>query len=556
MAKFILYCFILGDSLENVFPVVIGEKTCVNGNDVPIDCFTVGLLKNLLIETKGEQLVGNLSIWKVDIIQGSEKWKILEQQSDTEIDTEIDIEKQLEGEKLSSSIDTIKGIFPRNPPIGIHLIIQLPNKIILDNFIKQLPKIDTSQDVFTIPQFPGTSADTIIYNRKCFTYFRDFILGDRNYMRYCITGNPGIGKTYFGRLMLVELLKQGQSVLIDSKGFTSYISPKGELYKINPWEYTDFASYKDTWCIIDGIEPQVNHDFSGSKLIMVSSLKKEILEKFTKAQRCKIFYMPTWSEDEILDCCNHLYKEKITQELLKNKFELCGGIARWIFDSMISLEDIKQTIDGASTTINPRLVEFQGRPFLGDEFMHKLIHIHTNLPSDFEETTNPYTDAICFFASQYVADKCFDKLKQHHRAALYLFIESAKDISEMGGLRGQLFEIISHAIICKEIKKDEKYYWPTSKNFESIDSYVHPNKLFQVIIAKRHGIKQNGLRMIKEILDESSKINFYFVMPKDVFAKFTKKQPYENKGKGKAFDPWIYEIDQYALCLDLDQYSI
>ncbi|CAG8818046.1 15883_t:CDS:1, partial [Cetraspora pellucida] len=49
----------------------------------------------------------------------------------------------------------------------------------------------------------------------------------------------------------------------------------------------------------------------------------------------------------------------------------------------------------------------------------------------------------------------------------------------------------------------------------------------------RHSIKPDGLRMIKGILDESLKINFYFVLPKGVFAKFIKKQPYENKGGGK-----------------------
>ncbi|CAG8441789.1 14959_t:CDS:2 [Cetraspora pellucida] len=613
MAEIILYCFILGNSLEDVFPVIIGEKTRVNNNYVSINNFTVGVFKNLLIEMKGKQLVSNLNIWKVeDVTKGSEKWKILEQQSYTE----IDIEKQLGGEKLGSSIDTIKEIFPQNPPIGIHLIIQLlrkrqgdfneddadrakkeklmhlrqQDKTMLENLIKQLPKIDTSHYVFTIPQFPGTDGDSIIYNRKCYTYFRDFIFGDRDFMRYCIIGNPGIGKTYFGRLMLVDLLKQGQSVLIDCQGCTLFISPKGELYKVETSEYREFASLPNTWCIIDGKEPQVSHDFSRTKLIMVSSPKKEIVERFIKAQQSKLFYMPTWSEDEVFDCYDHLYKEKITQESLKNKFELCGGIARWIFDIMMPLEEIKQTIDSASTSINPRLIEFQGRPILGDELTHKLIHIHTNLPSDYGEIRDPYKDAICLFASQYVTDKCLDRLKQYHREALYTFIESAKDISEMRGLRGQLFETISHAIICKggsfrvrklldkgssyeeihsfkpleenffncveEIKKDEKYYRPTSKNFESIDSYVHPNKLFQITIAKRHSIKPDGLRMIKGILDESRKINFYFVLPKDIFAKFTKKQAYENKRGEKVFDAWIYEIDQYALCLDLNQYSI
>ena len=37
---------------------------------------------------------------------------------------------------------------------------------------------------------------------------------------------------------------------------------------------------------------------------------------------------------------------------------------------------------------------------------------------------------------------------------------------------------------------------------------------------------------------------------------FTQKQKYENKGKRIKIDKWINEnIDQYALCLDINQYS-
>jgi len=36
---------------------------------------------------------------------------------------------------------------------------------------------------------------------------------------------------------------------------------------------------------------------------------------------------------------------------------------------------------------------------------------------------------------------------------------------------------------------------------------------------------------------------------------FTQKQKYENKGEGIRIDKWITNnIDQYALCLDLDKY--
>jgi hypothetical protein len=66
--------------------------------------------------------------------------------------------------------------------------------------------------------------------------------------------------------------------------------------------------------------------------------------------------------------------------------------------------------------------------------------------------------------------------------------------------------------------------------FESIDSYVYPNKMFQVAISRRHKINQDGLRAIKEILDGGdSEINIYFVLPRDIFEKFKTKHPYVNK---------------------------
>src|SRR5437762_14234099 len=82
---------------------------------------------------------------------------------------------------------------------------------LIRDLIKDLVEINTSQH-FTLPPLPRIDK-AIVYHRKCYEYIRDFILRDESYVRYYITGNPGIGKTYFGRLMLVELLKQGKQVL-------------------------------------------------------------------------------------------------------------------------------------------------------------------------------------------------------------------------------------------------------------------------------------------------------------------------------------------------------
>src|SRR5207248_96676 len=166
------------------------------------------------------------------------------------------------------------------------------------------------------------------------------------------------------------------------------------------------------------------------------------------------------------------------------------------------------------------------------------------------DTKDPYTDATCLFASKYAASKCIDHLKRHNKEKLRTFIENARNIKEMAALRGQLFELLSHEILrrggkflvrkltkdgtgseetkefesnleekfffrVEEIENDiqqrqKKYYRPTSINFESIDSYAYPNKMFQITVAKRHTVKQDGLREIEKILDFDSEINIYF----------------------------------------------
>ncbi|RGB36268.1 hypothetical protein C1646_758304 [Rhizophagus diaphanus] len=91
-------------------------------------------------------------------------------------------------------------------------------------------------------------------------------------------------------------------------------------------------------------------------------------------------------------------------------------------------------IEHAVTSINSKILDYQ-----------KLIHIHTNLPSDNEE--DPYTKSIYYFTSECIANFCLKKLKNDNNEELYKFMNNAKDILEMGSLHGQLFEKICHVIL-------------------------------------------------------------------------------------------------------------
>ncbi|CAI2185086.1 9930_t:CDS:1, partial [Funneliformis geosporum] len=265
---------------------------------------------------------------------------------------------------------------------------------------------------------------------------------------------------------------------------------------------------------------------------------------------------------------------------------LCGGIARWIFNPNMKLKDIAKIIRSAVTSIDSRILSYQGQIVEGDELTHKLIHVHTNLPSDNE--SDPYTETFCYFASERVANLCLEKLKKDDNEKLRKFMNNAQEISEMGSLRGQLFEMICHVILrsgkgfmvrnlldgSEEIRnfgvlKEEfydkiteinlsgnSYYRPYSKTSKSVDSYIHLNILFQITVAKRHGIKQKGLKNLENILNKSNEIYLYFAVPKDIFESFTKQNYLDGDKKAVDVENWINEIKQYSLRVDLDQFLI
>ncbi|CAB4473022.1 unnamed protein product [Rhizophagus irregularis] len=74
---------------------------------------------------------------------------------------------------------------------------------------------------------------------------------DNNNTGIYINEFKGIGKSYFGILMLVELIN----------------GTKNNDRHIDTTVYRQIAEKKDVWCIIDSVMPKFNHDLIG-KFIM------------------------------------------------------------------------------------------------------------------------------------------------------------------------------------------------------------------------------------------------------------------------------------------------
>ncbi|CAB4446157.1 unnamed protein product [Rhizophagus irregularis] len=427
-----VFCFVIGNSVDTSFEVTEDKKTTVSRLKEIIfgknqKCFSdidanKSSNENIIIqEFGGELLYPNMDIGDI-FTQDFKDIQIIVQLPSSPATTGKRKMVENEKDKFQAKKEKLKRIQFYIPVGSLRESLEMhqQDEEKFQNLVNSLPNINIQDKMFKIPRLPGDNGDTYIYNRECYKYLCNFILKDTKFRRYLVTGNPGIGKTFFGRLMLIELLKRNKSVLLDCETFTVWIHPTGEIYTVvNKTLYRQMAEQPNVWCIIDG---------------------KEI----------KSLYIPTWNENELEECWNNLYREsgKFTLKSVKDKFKLCGGIARWIFSDHQSLSDIDSIIKQALTSVEPNMLCNQAKDFSDDEYTHKLIHINTNIKRTDEAEL--YTESFYFFASDNVAKRCLKKFKENYKERFCSFIENARNIPKMGSLCEQLFELVSHKILHQE----------------------------------------------------------------------------------------------------------
>ncbi|KAJ3307751.1 hypothetical protein HDV04_002613 [Boothiomyces sp. JEL0838] len=389
-----------------------------------------------------------------------------------------------------------------------------------------------------------------------------------------ILGNPGIGKTYFGYFLLLHLARSGATVVYERGATKTRIlfTPNGiSIGEKNAFRNILYSS--QTFYIVDARKPiDVN-----ARTILLSSLRREIWHEFSKGA-CTIRYMPVWTRDEILSCRSVLYPT-ISEELVLALYSKWGGIARYVLSR--ATEDAQQSLlEHALDRSNVNSVlESIGRSDEKGEVSSRLIHL--SVTDDFQ--SGPY-----LFASTYVADEMYTRAYGNNRNLLIRFLSASEGIGDTGQLRGVLFERHAHEILSKggqfrtrNLQNGQEtqlhlpnnlttflysmnnpdfqaatncYFHPRSKSFESVDSFIKPNLLFQMTIAKDHPCKQSGLQSALEILGYPSDPVLYFVVPPDRFETF-QYQNYCGKDGKVLSQNFVYntvkKISQYVLTFDL-----
>ena len=290
-------------------------------------------------------------------------------------------------------------------------------------------------------------------------------------------------------------------------------------------------------------------------------------------------HMPTWSIDELLLASelDH-YRGRITETIIKDLYEKFGGIPRYVLEvEEERREEYMCLLESNIHDCNLRTIQRVGREDIGKE-SHMIFHCYSG-------PDNYYKYKIKF-ASQFVGDKVVKAIYEHGYDEMKAFVRRDDIPSVAASLRGWIFETIVHnelpnggiyhvrklsdnkeesrglpkmkhtifnkleeAGIPHLSSSEHMYLQPKSKMFEAADAILPPNNIFQVTVSTCHSIKANGLKNILKELKKhrdwrsDTRVNYFFVVPLDVYTSFGREQNYHKVSKSDDFEI----VDQYVL---------
>ena len=398
--------------------------------------------------------------------------------------------------------------------------------------------------------------------------------------RLVILGTPGIGKTYFGYLLLAVIAQNGGTVVYESgtRGQRYLLSTEtvaiGSLH-----DFSDVLRRKNNYYLIDGRKGV----HCAAKSILVSSHRREVWYAFSKTL-CTIRYMPIWTMDEI-EKCRQLLFPTVERTTAEERFSKWGGVPRFVLQ--FAHDDAQQELlDQAIGSVDLDVISNAiGKTEAGDAAAHRLIHM--SVADDFLHRQYK-------FASQFVAEGVYLELCERDRARLIRFLAVSHNAPGVEALRGSIFEQHAHCILAKggtfqirtlpnrpssvpirsnlelpqlpvvyfesetELQSSTaSYFRPRITNYESVDSLSKPNRLFQMTVSGKHPCKQAGLYKLLNLLQNPQGPELYFFVPDDKFESFRFRK-YEDSA-GHALEEPTYtnvrSIRQFVLKIDLSSGS-
>ena len=280
---------------------------------------------------------------------------------------------------------------------------------------------------------------------------------------FVITGTPGIGKSVFLAYVASRLAEEGIKIVIQlGKRWWSRIS--GQT-----------ITHNDTWPVklhhsktvlladpVGGENSQpVDPRMRGCTIIFTSPQQKNYDSVWKQAEgRSKRYFMPVWSEEEVL---NHWKAGGILQICkeeadVKKAYSMIGGSVRYLHKLLVAVAENKTTLEEeAKQMIRDCVVKCtfedlcQAADSGGADMdaqnnrskMSRVLHIHFD--AKFQ------TPNVKLIESEVVLNILCDQLAEKQRKALPDLIRASLNITPLGTLCGRLFQM-HVAEVCKSKK--------------------------------------------------------------------------------------------------------
>ncbi|EEY67030.1 crinkler (CRN) family protein, putative [Phytophthora infestans T30-4] len=285
----------------------------------------------------------------------------------------------------------------------------------------------------------------------------DSTLGSRIYIRHCypalwelclerihdektntphlvILGNPGIGKTFFGYVIVLHLVRTNETVVYESGGLKKrFLFAHNVVAQGSQEDFVHILDQPTTYYIVDAVKPA----YYPAKTILLTLPRRSIWYEFNKTN-CRSCYMPVWSLKEILQCRKLMYSDT-PMAVVQDCFRRWGGIARYVLrfsqvgDQQVLLEKAMDIVD------LDWLVKACGQLDANDaQVSHRLLHYRVSKAFDSE---------YFVFASQYVQQEVYNRLYKKDKRKLLEFIAASDGVGALAVLRGHLFEGHVHSVL-------------------------------------------------------------------------------------------------------------
>ncbi|KAI8894677.1 hypothetical protein BC833DRAFT_543306, partial [Globomyces pollinis-pini] len=178
-----------------------------------------------------------------------------------------------------------------------------------------------------------------IYVRKCYKDIFDFLLKNIEMKSFAISGTSGIGKSLFFVYILHRLmndfytktlsLKPNRIIYQMNSTYLCYDLHQQIVSVVTDMEAGPAVRQQDTFYIIDG---QFSEPLASSCVVLfISSSRSEGYKVFVKQKTAKECFFPVWTLAELQTCQRYCYPE-LSVKMLKERYRICGGVARLVFD--------------------------------------------------------------------------------------------------------------------------------------------------------------------------------------------------------------------------------